>query len=128
LKNFINKNKKAIYFIFPFICLGIALVVKIYLKQITLLFPSCVFKDSFGFDCPACGNTRSVTALLRGDVVSAVKYNISPVIVAVLGVLCYIEGGFKLFEKSIKLIPRNKWFWGVFFTLLFVYYIGRNFV
>jgi hypothetical protein len=39
------------------------------------LLPKCPFKWLTGLDCPGCGATRMVHALLHGDVVSAFHYN-----------------------------------------------------
>ncbi|MFC3896088.1 DUF2752 domain-containing protein [Lentzea rhizosphaerae] len=39
------------------------------------LLPKCPFKWVTGLDCPGCGATRMVHALLHGDVVGAFHYN-----------------------------------------------------
>jgi hypothetical protein len=39
------------------------------------LLPKCPFKWLTGLNCPACGATRMVHALLHGDVVAAWHYN-----------------------------------------------------
>lgn len=39
------------------------------------LLPKCPFNWLTGLDCPACGATRMVHALLHGDVVSAFHFN-----------------------------------------------------
>lgn len=36
---------------------------------------ACTFKTSIGLPCPACGSTRSLVALGRGDVLAAVRMN-----------------------------------------------------
>lgn len=40
------------------------------------LVPSCAFKALTGLDCPGCGGTRAVHALLHGDVASALNHNV----------------------------------------------------
>jgi Protein of unknown function (DUF2752) len=48
----------------------------------------CSFAAVTHHPCPACGGTRSVHALLHGDVVGAIHYNpIAPLFVIVLGAL-----------------------------------------
>jgi len=38
--------------------------------------PKCLFKVLTGLSCPGCGFQRCVHALLRGDFVNAVKFNL----------------------------------------------------
>lgn len=47
----------------------------------THLFPACAFKATTGLDCPGCGMTRGLHALLNGDVVRAMNHNILLVII-----------------------------------------------
>lgn len=47
------------------------------------LLPKCPFKALTGLDCPGCGITRMVHALLHGDVVAAWHFN---AVLLVLGV------------------------------------------
>jgi hypothetical protein len=45
----------------------------------------CLFKSALGVDCPACGITRSVIAMLTGDHWQAVRYHpAGPLIVAII--------------------------------------------
>ncbi len=39
-------------------------------------YPACVFKLVTGFDCPGCGSTRALHALLHGDIFKAANSNI----------------------------------------------------
>jgi hypothetical protein len=48
----------------------------------TQLLPACAFKAATGRDCPGCGMTRGLHALLRGDVVRAMNHNL--LLVAIL--------------------------------------------
>ena len=41
----------------------------------TQIFPACAFKSMTGLDCPGCGMTRGLHALLGGDVLRAVSHN-----------------------------------------------------
>lgn len=40
-----------------------------------LPWPACLFHDLFGFDCPMCGTTRAVLALLAGDWAASFREN-----------------------------------------------------
>lgn len=48
----------------------------------------CLFKNLFGTECPGCGLTRSFSALVHGDILSAISFNASVVIVFPL--LCFV--------------------------------------
>lgn len=98
------------------------------LKGLAEKFPPCVFRSRTGWLCPACGNTRSVLSLLRFDIWSAVKYNITPVVICAVLLCLYIETGAKLFGKKVTLIPKTGWTLAVILPLMFAYYILRNFI
>ncbi|GAB2815546.1 DUF2752 domain-containing protein [Lentzea nigeriaca] len=51
------------------------------------LLPKCPIKWLTGFNCPGCGATRMVHALLHGDVVGAFHYN---AVLLVLGVPLFL--------------------------------------
>ena len=42
----------------------------------TQLLPACTFKTTTGLDCPGCGMTRGLHALLNGDVSRALSHNL----------------------------------------------------
>ena len=54
--------------------------------HMTALFSGCFLHDHLYLYCPACGGTRALAALLRLDVVSALRFNPFLVLVAVLAV------------------------------------------
>jgi hypothetical protein len=41
---------------------------------------TCLLKLTTGLDCPGCGGTRALTALLRGDVAAALSHNLLAVV------------------------------------------------
>jgi hypothetical protein len=51
--------------------------------------PRCPFNWLTGLDCPACGSTRMVHALLHGDIVAAWHFN-AAMLVAGLPVLAWL--------------------------------------
>lgn len=63
----------------------------------------CVFHNLTGHDCPGCGMTRSLVALLHGDAVLALAYNKGIIIVAPLLLL--------LWGKQIR-VAANAWMCG----------------
>lgn len=91
-------------------------------------FPPCRFYGLTGFHCPSCGNTRCVLALLRGDLLGALRNNAALVVLLALPLLLYLETALRLWKDRIQLLPRSVWFWSVLPILIFLYYILRNVV
>lgn len=46
----------------------------------TLWTPRCPFRAATGLDCPGCGGTRALTALVRGDPLRALDHNLLTVV------------------------------------------------
>lgn len=92
------------------------------------MLPPCPFYERLHLFCPACGNTRSVKALLHGDVLTSVHYNITPIILGIFALLAYIQMAARSFGKSIQLLPTKISFYMVLIALWFVYVTIRNFV
>ncbi len=90
-------------------------------------FPECWILKLTGFYCPGCGNTRSVRALLRGDIIASLRSNIAIPLILVLLFLLYIEFLFDICGKKVRLLPRKLSFWMVLLFVMFVYYAVRNF-
>ena len=79
--------------IFAFICINGKL--KLY----------CIFKKLFNIRCPGCGLTRSFNALLKLDIITSFKYNISgPIlfIILLIGIIFLIKDIISNEDKTIK--------------------------
>jgi hypothetical protein len=78
-------------------------------------YPQCFFKQVTGFDCPGCGSTRALHALLHGRVAEAFRFN--PLLFALM-----IVGGFAAPSVLRGETPRffyARWFgWGSLVVLL----------
>lgn len=98
------------------------------MMQVFVHIPVCPFYDKLHLYCPGCGNTRSVMALLRGDILASLRYNITPVLLVVLGGLWYVQGLMRVLGKRVRLLPGSLWFWFGLIALVFLYYIVRNFI
>ena len=123
-----KKRALQIIYIFLPICLSaMVLGARDFIISLSYRFPVCPFYRYTGWYCPACGNTRSVQSLLRGDLLSALHYNIVPVILLILGLLLYGELGTFLFGTYKRLLPRKGLFWTIFGILMAMYFVGRNF-
>lgn len=57
------------------------LLLLLYFAIVYILFNilgiTCIFLEILGFPCPGCGMTRAALSLMRFDIVSATKYNIT---------------------------------------------------
>ncbi|HWT77143.1 MAG TPA: DUF2752 domain-containing protein [Mobilitalea sp.] len=90
--------------------------------------PVCYFYSLFHLYCPACGNTRSVTALLHGDILGSLRYNIVPPLLVLIGLLAYIELATYSFGTHRRLLPRRLSFYLILIALLVIYFIVRNLI
>jgi hypothetical protein len=120
-----QKRNKLIAIALPLTSL-LLLLFKRELLAFTNYLPACFVYSKLHLYCPACGNTRSVSALLEGDILASLQYNITPGLVLLLALLAYIEFVAVSFNRPIKLLPRKLWFYLVLIALLVIYYIVRN--
>lgn len=112
----------------PIIIIISCIILKNYFYLIASKFNQCPFNFYFHIYCPACGNTRCVLSLLKGDIFSAIHYNITPVFILFLLILLYVEYIITFFNKKTKLIPRKTSFWILVYIFFILYYILRNFI
>ena len=90
-------------------------------------YPPCLVYLLLGIHCPGCGATRSLHALLNGNVPQAFAYN--PLFVLVFPFLAYAAAGF-VYETwtggkfaTVRLPP---WALKLLFVALLAYFIARN--
>ena len=78
----------------------------------THLLPQCAFKAMTGLDCPGCGMTRGLHALLHGDLLRALSHNI--LLIAIIGIGA-VWFGWNLLARRLGRPPihlrfrRNTW-------------------
>jgi hypothetical protein len=75
-------------------------------------YPVCQFHKLTGLNCPGCGMTRSVFALLHGNIQTAIRDN-----ALLVGVICLLalRGGWWTWKKiasgrELEFFP-GKWLW-----------------
>lgn len=75
-------NRKTLYTLLFIACMAgyIWLYYNVFYSSTS--FSSCIIKSATGYPCPSCGTTRSVLALIKGNVFSALKINPLGLIVA----------------------------------------------
>ena len=111
----------------PVICLFLYLM-KDELISMTSFFPPCFVYSLFHLYCPACGNTRSVIALLQGDLLASLHYNIVPFIILLLSLAAYGELVAYSFGKPVRLLPRKLRFYIILILLVYGYLFLRNLI
>ncbi|MFT4143974.1 MAG: DUF2752 domain-containing protein [Mobilitalea sp.] len=107
------------------------LIIIVFQNQILALLdvlPPCLFYTALHAYCPSCGNTRSVTALLQGDILTSLRFNLVPVYGSILLFLGYIELAGFAYGRRIILLPRKLSFYLLTIFLLVIYFIVRNFI
>ncbi len=70
----------------------------------------CIAQYALGIRCPGCGVTRSVAALLHGDVTGAIEVNAAgPVVCAfvIVHIVCFASAVFRLHEQHVLLRWRQ---------------------
>jgi len=110
-----------------------AIFIAIYSSQKALInlitqVPPCPFYSHFHYYCPACGNTRSMSALFRGDILSAIRYNLTPILFGLFILIAYVELVTYSFGKHIRLLPRRLIIYIILIVILMLYLIIRNFI
>lgn len=115
------------YLLLPILLAGSIFLAKDVILELSHHFPRCPFYLATNFYCPACGNTRSVQALLRGEILSSLRYNIVPLVLLIVGILLYAELGTALFGRRRNLLPRKGLFWIIFGIGMAIYFVARNF-
>ncbi|MBQ8010781.1 MAG: DUF2752 domain-containing protein [Oscillospiraceae bacterium] len=88
----------------------------------------CVFHKTTGLYCMGCGGTRSMMALLHGDIPRAFHNNPAAPLLLVVLFLMYIEKCAAALGKPIKILPRKLAFWMTVLAIQFIWNLIRNFV
>ena len=91
-------------------------------------FPRCWLYSSTGLHCPGCGGQRAVHALLNGDLMAALRFNLMLMIALPIGLWF---GGQEIHRRIRRLPPRlprgestrNIW---IFFLFLVLFSVLRN--
>lgn len=98
-------------------------------------FPGCPTKTLFGFDCPGCGSTRAVYALIHGNVSRAADHNIVLVLMVPFLLFWYARWAYLSWTgKVVQVAPGSRAArlrqWGTIALLAIVVVFGvlRNFV
>ena len=123
----LKRYKRVFIILIPFVTLLVLyLIAKSGVIDSIRLWDCTIYKYTH-ICCPGCGMTRAVKALFHGDILLSLRQNAFLIISILIVILLYIEFVFKVFNKHILLIPRNKYFWIIFGIFCFSYSVLRNF-
>jgi len=106
----------------------LAVVFRDSIARLAQAFPPCPFYHDYQICCPSCGNSRSVLSLLQGDILSSLRYNITPPFLLAISLAFYCEVIAQVFGKKITLVPRKTSFLVVVILGFIVYFVARNFI
>lgn len=121
-----TKRRKWLILLLPLGIAVLCLMLKLYLKHIAVLHIPCMLWFLTGLYCPGCGGTRSIRALLQGDLLLSLRCNPAVPLLILLGLLWYAEQLLAVFGRPKKIIPRSRRFWVPLLGMLLAFYLLRN--
>lgn len=127
VKHLLSKHSIPLLCLLPFAAFGLLFLLKsAYMRWAAPHLPPCVFRAVTGYRCPSCGMTHSVNALLRGDLLTALRENALIPAAALLLLLCYAELWTAALGRPRRLIPRGGRFWFCMLGAALLYTVLRN--
>lgn len=93
--------------------LGLALLYFFADARIVTFFPPCPFHRLTGLFCPGCGSQRAISALLHGQLLHAIRFNL--LLVCCLPLLAY-----SAYTSTLKLSAQKPQIQRLFYSPLFV--------
>ena len=89
---------------------------------------SCPYYKYLGIYCPACGNTRSVEELLRGNILLSLRNNITPFVLLVVAIILYARLVLRAFGQKIAALKQSNVVLFAIIGIMLLYYVLRNFI
>lgn len=122
-----NKAKKIAIGIGLAIALAVGIVVYLCDPQGAWWMPKCVFHSLTGLQCPGCGFTRALHALLHGHPLQALRYNyffiISLPLLAAVAFTAWSDGKM---AARLRPIAQGRAAMLAYIVLFFIWWIVRN--
>lgn len=89
-------------------------------------YPVCRFHQLTGWNCPGCGATRALYALLHGELRLAVKDNALLVLSLPLLAVWSVRLGWQQLRHQPVAWPASPWFWFGFLVVATFFGVLRN--
>ncbi|WEK19094.1 MAG: DUF2752 domain-containing protein [Candidatus Pedobacter colombiensis] len=111
-----------------FIVIIISVLYYRYDPEMYSFFPECPFHKYVGLDCPGCGSQRAVHALLHGNILLALNYNVLLVLSLPFLVIHFLL-------KVLSYFMHKDLTWSIWykpltpkmiFVVVLLFWIGRN--
>jgi uncharacterized protein DUF2752 len=111
--------KQPVYrIIFVFIAVIILSLLYFFYPAANHFYPKCIFHGLTGLYCPGCGSQRSVSALLHGNILQAISYNV--LLVASLPLILYSAFAFLWNSFNENKIKQSLFYSPVFIKCVFI--------
>lgn len=120
-------SKKILVIVVPIFAIIILYFSALFVAE-NITLPPCYFNAITGWYCPGCGNTRSVIALLNGDVLLSLRQNVMIILFIVIGFLLYLEFALNTFGIKFCSPIKNNYFLFITLGVMLVYFLIRNFI
>jgi hypothetical protein len=90
-------------------------------------YPQCPLRALTGYDCPGCGLTRSVYALMHGNVAQAIDHNVLVMVLLPLAILGFARWTANRLGYRTPTLPRFRpWMSVVAVVVVFGFLVVRN--
>ena len=90
------------------------------------IYPGCYFRELTGMDCPGCGLTRSVHALLTGDPVRALNHNVLAAVIFPVMLYAYIAWTAQSMGVRLPQLRVRTWMGWAATGALLAFWVVRN--
>ena len=91
-------------------------------------FTGCFLHDYLFLYCPTCGGTRALEALLRFQLLDAVKYNLFVVLLCLSVLVIDVRALVRLLRGEKRLYVISGKAWVIFAVCLVLYFVLRNYL
>jgi Ca2+/Na+ antiporter len=118
-------NKRIFRFSISVIAAGLLLLLYFFVEPKDGNLPKCIFNQLTGYYCPGCGVQRSFHALLNGNFLGAISFNL--LFILLLPLILYFLLSFVLGKKyAADSFIYNKKFSITILVLVLCFWIFRN--